>query len=73
MLTREEYVKLSKEMLEVWRKMDLSDVHGWPLWEKEVFQILEANYDEVRRGRAPDGAALRCLSTSRRLWLMAQP
>ena len=30
-----------------WKKMDLSDVHGWPLWEKEVYLILGAAFDEI--------------------------
>ena len=32
---------------DTWKKMDLSDVHGWPLWEKEVYLILGAAFDEI--------------------------
>ena len=31
----------------MWAKMDLSDVHGWPLWEKEVYLLLGAAFDEL--------------------------
>ena len=31
----------------MWVKMDLSDVHGWPLWEKEVFLILGNAFEEL--------------------------
>lgn len=28
--------RMSEEWLRTWGKLDLKDVHGWPLWEKEV-------------------------------------
>ncbi len=31
----------------MWKKMDLSDCHGWPLWEKEVYLLLGAAFDEL--------------------------
>ena len=32
---------------DMWAKMDLSDCHGWPLWEKEVYLLLGAAFDEL--------------------------
>ena len=34
--------------LAIYEKMDLSHVFGWPLWEKEVFELLGANYNELK-------------------------
>ena len=31
----------------MWKKMDLNDVHGWPLWEKEVYLLLGAAFNEL--------------------------
>merc|ERR1719149_519848 len=30
---------------DTWKKMNLDDCHGWPLWEKEVYLILGAAFD----------------------------
>eukprot|EP00966_Prymnesium_polylepis_P332883 7388354-Prymnesium_polylepis.1 len=36
-----------KKILETWGKMKLSHVHGFPLWEEGVFQLLQASYVEL--------------------------
>jgi hypothetical protein len=42
-----------KELLEIvdwpeaWKKMNLDDCHGWPLWEKEVFITLGRAFEEL--------------------------
>jgi hypothetical protein len=33
--------------LATWRKMDLAHVFGFPLWEKEVFMLLQRDYSEL--------------------------
>ena len=31
-----------------WGKMDVSHVYGFPLWEKEIFELLQAPFGELR-------------------------
>ena len=33
--------------LAAWRRMDLSRIHGFPLWERPVFVRLLASFDEL--------------------------
>jgi hypothetical protein len=35
-LSDEEKGQQPADFLNTFKKMDVSDVHGWPLWEKEV-------------------------------------
>ena len=30
-----------------WKRMDLSDCHGWPLWEKEVYGIFASTFEDL--------------------------
>ena len=46
-LTAAEKEAQPADWVATFKKMDLSDCHGWPLWEKEVFLILGAAYDEL--------------------------
>ena len=34
-------------LVECWKAMDVSNAFGFPLWEKAVFQLLQANFTEV--------------------------
>ena len=36
-----------RTFMEMWVKMDLSHVFGFPLWEKAVFQLLHRSFSEV--------------------------
>ena len=33
--------------MSTWRGMDLSKVHGFPLWEREVFEVLHSNFVDL--------------------------
>jgi hypothetical protein len=46
-LTPDELSAQPAEWMATFAKMDLSDCHGWPLWEKEVFTILSSAFDEL--------------------------
>ncbi|KOO35144.1 acetyl-coa carboxylase, partial [Chrysochromulina tobinii] len=35
------------KMLEVWKKMDLSDMFGFPMWEKVVFELTLRSFPEL--------------------------
>ena len=37
----------TEDFVEVWEKMDLSDCHGFPLWEKEMFLLFASKYEEI--------------------------
>ena len=34
--------------LDVWNKMDLGYVHGFPVWEAEVFDLIAKNFGELQ-------------------------
>ena len=37
-----------KRWMAMYAKMDLSHCFGWPLWEKEVFELLGKHYNELK-------------------------
>ena len=37
-----------KEWLMIWEMLQLSTVHGFPLWEKDVYEILAAKLESLR-------------------------
>ena len=37
-----------QRFLQEWNQMDLSHVHGFPLWEKEVFRTLHSSFSGIR-------------------------
>lgn len=41
---RDEY----EAALDTWNKMDLGHIFGFPLWEPEVFELLKANFGELK-------------------------
>ena len=41
---RDEY----EAALDTWNKMDLANVHGFPVWEPEVFELFKSNYGELK-------------------------
>eukprot|EP00966_Prymnesium_polylepis_P199105 4613903-Prymnesium_polylepis.1 len=47
MLPSADVATLPPELLECWGKMDLADLHGWPLWEGEVFSVLADAFEEL--------------------------
>ena len=34
--------------LDTWNKMDLGMIHGFPVWEGEVFELLKSNFGEIQ-------------------------
>ena len=46
-LTQSEKDAQPNEWIATWKKMNLDDCHGWPIWEKEVFTLLGEAYDEL--------------------------
>ena len=62
------------DWLSAWAKMDLSDVHGWPLWESEVFATMAGAYEELlsifihysKCGQAGHGSAEATFTMQRR-------
>ena len=36
-----------EKWLACWERMEIMDVHLWPLWEQEVHDILHANFTEL--------------------------
>lgn len=34
--------------MECWARIELMDMHLWPLWEKAVHDILQANFKELQ-------------------------
>ena len=41
---RDEY----EAALDTWNKMDLGYIHGFPVWEAEVFELIKANFGELK-------------------------
>ena len=41
---RDEY----EEALDTWNKMDLGHIHGFPVWEAEVFELLKSSFGELK-------------------------
>ena len=40
-------VKQHKKWIEVWQRLELSDMYYFPLWEKGVHDLLQKHFDEV--------------------------
>ena len=34
--------------LDTWNKMDLAHLHGFPVWEAEVFELFKSNFGEIQ-------------------------